>query len=352
MLLSRTRILVACGGLFVLAGTGALFAHHPSGVGTRALPGGRSLRPAPQILLDAAYYKGERQNRHRLIATTAVELPVYSDLLALSVEAPYTYFRQNDRGDAGRHGRPRMGLRLRAPLERLGDDLSNWLMVLDGDYAAPAGRDRNVFVDEPFADARAGLTFGYADESFLFLLRGGGIFPASDLPFRGIDELSAAPWRPAPELIRGETHELKKTTEWQARLGIRRDGILFFVGGLHRTPYAGVVIERRFASLPLARTIVALALDEERPDLTLTTFDLARPEPPAVYGQVETGLAFDPAPGWTVAFSYGYPLFRGAPLSVLEQFVYLAGNEIPPDQREFRLHDEVYTFSISRSFQP
>ncbi len=329
-----------------------VLAHHDSaGIASRVLGGGRTLRPRSQVLLDSEYRKGERQNRHSLLVTAGAELPLVAEVLALSVEVPYVYFNQTDRGDAGRYGRSRLGLRLRAPLEKIAASLTPWLLVLDADAGGPAGTDRQVFLDEPYADARAGLTAGYEGDHWLFVLRAGGVFPASRLPFTAVDELVFPPWEPAPELVRRETHELKKVTEWQGRLGFREKNVLFFLGALHRTPYSGVVREREWpGSPPVTRFITAAALKTTLPTYRPTLFDFSRARPPTVYREVEAGFGLQFLEDWSVVVGYRYPLYRGREVSPGEKAWYLYNKRVPPDPKEFRLYDEMYNLSVSFAF--
>ncbi|MCB1314311.1 MAG: hypothetical protein KDK34_15960 [Leptospiraceae bacterium] len=296
-----------------------LRAHHPSG-NTRGVDFGKAgNRPANQAYLDIGHLKATNRNRHATTATAALELAFLDNRVGLNLQMPYTYYTQKERRDAGRYGRPRLGGRWHLPF----DLHPAFYSVLDADVGFPTGADRKRFVDENFYDSTAGITLGWSGDLWVLMLRGGGVFPVSRLPQASTyNAYERWPWEPVEETVTRDTHELKKVTEWRARMGLRLSEMLvWFAGFYYRVPYSGVVYEKASAG-----------------------------EIPVIYREVETGLSFQPVQTLAITLTYRYPLFRKSRHAEQNQNIYILLGRTPPNPAEYRLFDEGYSLTLSYNF--
>ncbi len=306
-----------------------LYAHHPGHASRARVLGNTTPGPRSQVLFSVDYVKGEPDNRNIWTVSAAGELNVLDDedygALGLNFQVPYVYYAQKDREDAGRYGRPRLGLRAQP---KLGEQ-ETFFLVADADLGFAAGSDRDVFVDENFYDGGAGLTLGLASDRWLFTLRAGGTWPLSQLPREEstevtteLQEIETLPWEPEPLTVTRETHELEKVTEWRARLGFRplpsfAETFTVFGGFAYRVPYAGVIQERANAG-----------------------------EEPRIYRELEAGVSFGITDNMLVSAGYRYPLFRRRPNTEVEELWYFLQGRRPPEPREYRLFDEAYSIAV------
>ncbi|MCB1327364.1 MAG: hypothetical protein H7A21_14655 [Spirochaetales bacterium] len=317
------RLVTWAAGAVAITLSTMVAAHHGSARVPPGLSTGGVSVPRDSLSVSVEHFKGESQNRNRTITTARGELTLRDGLLGFSLSVPYEYLHQRDRADAGRYGRPRFGARLR--LWPFPDEESPFFAVFDADVGFASGADRRRFVDENFYDSRAGLTLGFATEHWLTQFRAGGIFPISRLPERPEQHGSSIPPMPFEAHVHdvtGESHELKKVTEFQVMVGYRPlDSLLIYASGLYRTPHGGVLYERS---------------DADRV--------------PKIFRELETGLAWLVLDDLLVSVSYRYPLTRGIERNDGQKMIDLVFKGIPPEGHEFRLYHEAYAIGVSYFF--
>ena len=307
-------------------GTSGLLAHHGTAAPPSGTVGGLRLIPGDFLSLELEYLKGEADNRQRLIGRFGLELGFLENRLGLRLSVPYEYYVQKNRENAGRYGRPRIGLRFAPGLEEIFGP--EFFMNLDLDYGFAAGSDRTRFIDENYQDSRAGIGLGWNFESFLVQARFGGIFPLSRLPNAEIlptdprDSGYRAPWLPAVERVTRDTHDLKKVSEASVFLGFRPVAAVLIHGGFsYRTPFAGAIKEKAGGNLA-----------------------------PKIYRDLEAGLSWEILENLALSLSYRYPLFRARKLENSERLGYLLTNQEIPNPKEYRLLDESYRVSVVFGF--
>lgn len=299
--------------------TGAAFApldaHHP----TPASSGDARLdKPEDQLIFGLEWLRGEPQNRETLAGALYGELEFLDNRLGMSLRLPYNYYRQRNRDDAGRYGRPRLGLR---GALYAGESLA---LLADADFAPATGGDTRSFVDENFAESAGGLTFGLSFEHWRFVARGGGRWPLSRLP-----DPSVAPAvttdnfaRPRETPANRSTHNLVPVTEWQARVVyMARDDLALFAGGLYRLPYEGPLVEK-------SRSIYA----------------------PGIFREAEAGASWSVTNNAFVSLSYRYPLYRKREIETSETLAALLTNRALANPREFRLYAESFQLQLGLRF--
>lgn len=292
-----------------------LYAHHP----TPASSGDARLdKPEDQLIFGVEWLRGEPQNRETLAGSLYGELEFLENRLGLSLRLPYNYYMQRNRDDAGRYGRPRLGLR---GALFAGEYAA---LLADADFAPATGGDARSFVDENFAESAGGLTFGLSFEHWRFVARGGGRWPLSRLP-----EASVTPTvttenfaRPRETPANRSTHNLVPVTEWQARVVyMARDDLALFAGGLYRVPYEGPLVEK-------ARSIYA----------------------PGIFREAEAGASWSVTDSAFVSLSYRYPLYRKRKIETSETLAALLTNRTLANPREFRLYAESIQLQLGLRF--
>jgi hypothetical protein len=312
---ARRSALIAFAALLGGAAFAPLYAHHP----TPASSGDARLdKPEDQLIFGLEWLRGEPQNRETLAASLYGELAFLENRLGLSLRLPYNYYMQRNRDDAGRYGRPRLGLR---GALYSGESLA---LLADADFAPATGGDARSFVDENFAESAGGLTLGLSFEHWRFVVRGGGRWPLSRLP-----EPSATPTvttetfaRPRETPANRSTHALIPVTEWQARVVyMARDDLALFAGGLYRLPYEGPLVEK-------ARSIYA----------------------PGIFREAEAGASFSFTDYAFVSLSYRYPLYRKREIGTGETLAALLASRALANPREFRLYAESWQLQLGLRF--
>lgn len=203
-------------------------------------PGGTS-EAFDSLSTDFVYRKGGNSNRNEWQITFEAEKIIYSDRISAYVQLPYHYYDQKKRKDAGRYGRPRLGLRA-----HYGWD---WIQ-LQSDLAMASGADRDRFVDENFYDSSNYITASTKKSGYYMAIRVGAIFPIGKLPEPGQPDPSRPAYEPEEEIVSRETHNLKKVTIWEGFLVYRVfKNTIVFARILYRVPYAGTLQEKDSSGL-------------------------------------------------------------------------------------------------------
>ncbi|MCE9598743.1 MAG: hypothetical protein K8S54_12310 [Spirochaetia bacterium] len=300
-----TAILTA-GSMFV----DPVLAHHDQ----PASSADRLSVPETRIGMSVDSQRGALENRNVFTTTLSGEYAFFPGLLSASLSAPYVYFDQKDRADAGRYGKPRAAVTY-MPMN------SKFLLGFRGGIGFPTGPDTDHFTTEDYWDGSVAAQAGFRLSPFVFLVSGSGLFPQAHTPTKTENE--EIPWYlqgARPQTVR--EIELKKVTTWAGQIGWDISSrFSTFVGYTYRTPYAGTEYVTHHA----------------------TTV-------PRIYREVSAGVTAQVTDSLFLSVDYRYPLYRGDNIPISEKLARLYLKQAIPDDKEYKLFHESWTFAATWRF--
>ncbi|MDX1959613.1 MAG: hypothetical protein SFU98_13645 [Leptospiraceae bacterium] len=225
-----------------------LFAHHTAGGGDSSLPTnarfidpftGKREKPANYAVFSMDLQKAERQNRNVYTSSIFGEMVFDKGQFALNASGSYLYYDQKDRKDAGRIGKPFIGMKY-LPFFDL---QKNYFFVLETRLGFPAGPDTDKFAGGNYYLGVGNFTLGYKFYSFALVGKISGQFPLSKLSPSNETGNDGIPYYLRTNTISTNVEEiqLKKAGIYSIYLTyFLNPSISFLTGFLYRTPYYGV----------------------------------------------------------------------------------------------------------------
>ncbi|MBL8022130.1 MAG: hypothetical protein JNM27_20820 [Leptospirales bacterium] len=301
---TAAAVLTICG--FALP----LLAHHDQ----PASSADRLSIPETRIGISTDAQRGAADNRNIYSTTLSGEYAFVPGKFSASISAPYIYFDQKERSDAGRYGKPRAAATY-MPYN------SQFILGFRGSIGFPTGPDTDHFTTEDYWDGGITAQTGFRLKSFVFLVSGSGLFPQAHTPKK--TENDELPWYlqgVRPRTIR--EIELKKVTTWAGQIGWDFSSrFSTFVGYTYRTPYAGTEFVTHHAA-----TV------------------------PSIYREVSVGATTQVTDSLFFSLDYRYPLYRGNHVPVAEKLTRAYLKLSIPDDKEYKLFHESWTIAATWRF--
>lgn len=270
--------------------------------------------PETRIGISTDSQRGAADNRDIYSTTLSGEYAFVPGTFSVSISAPYIYFDQKERSDAGRYGKPRAAATY-MPYN------SQFILGFRGSVGFPTGPDTDHFTTENYWDGGITGQMGFRLKSFVFLVSGSGLFPQAHTPKK--TENDELPWY--LQGVKQQTTreiELKKVTTWAGQIGWDFSSrFSTFVGYTYRTPYAGTEFVTHHA----------------------TTV-------PSIYREVSAGATAQVTESVFLSLDYRYPLYRRNDLSVADKLTRAYLKLSIPDDKGYKLFHESWTFSATWRF--
>lgn len=298
-----------------------LYAHHGAdysgGIGATTDPfTGQKVNPGGNIQYGMDRTKNDR--RQVYTNTFYIEQTFGDGLFSANFSLPWIHYSQRGGQDAGRWGKPYLGLRL-MPYKM---DLAPMFVIIDSKIGFPTGSDEKQFTREDYWDGIAGITVGYTSKWLSGGFRIGGRFPMSKLEnssdeYAGVNSLLRTTntlsniYNPAPP-----AEKLVKVTELSGFISAYlHDGVSLVIGYYARTPFEGIVYKEP------GTTEAEMLLNFEPLQYVLWKQYDPVPVYPRYFEEASVGFSAGPYGDFTVFLNYRYPLLRDPHLRPYESAI-------------------------------
>ena len=170
--------------LIFLLFTIQIFSHHTGGGGDFIQPNnnrfvdpftGKREKPNDYFLFNYEMLKGERENRNIHTSTIFAEKILADGMFGLNFSAPFIYYEQKNRSNAGRYGKPYIGVKY-LPLFNVN---SSYILILETRLGFPSGKNGNRFAGGNYYVGITNFTAGYNLNRFTLVGKISGQFPLS-----------------------------------------------------------------------------------------------------------------------------------------------------------------------------